>query len=228
MAVVRRGSAVIVALLVFVLSTAVASAQYPSPSPYPTYPYSSSAYGYDPYGYNYGGYGAGYPYSGYSGYPYSSYAGYPNSGGYPYGGYSGYPYGSYGGYGGYPYGASGYAPPRTAPLRGRRPTVRLMHPTPHMAPHPRTGCPLAPPRPMARAASRRRRSGRWSATPSSPAGPSSTTSGTFQVTASQASPTQVTLAWTAVPGATSYTVWQGVNGAPLAMTTWPVPPPRPR
>jgi hypothetical protein len=216
MAVVRRGSAVIVALLVFVLSTAVASAQYPSPSPYPTYPYSSSPYGYDPYGYNYGGYGAGYPYSGYSGYPYSSYAGYPYSGGYPYGGYSGYPYG---GYGGYPYGASGYAPPPYGSPYGPAPYGAPYAPYSPYGAAPPYGmpfgaaplygaCGIAPP-PL----------GTMVGYPQQPCGTTTTTGGTFQVTASQASPTQVTLSWTTVPGATSYTVWQGVNGAPLAMTT---------
>src|SRR5260370_4798513 len=92
MAVVRRGSAVFVALLVFVLSTGVASAQYPSPSPYPTYPYSSSPYGYDPYAYNYGGYGSGYPFRGYSGSPSISYACHPSRLGFPYSGFSGYPF----------------------------------------------------------------------------------------------------------------------------------------
>lgn len=39
--------------------------------------------------------------------------------------------------------------------------------------------------------------------------------GTFQVTATS-SGTTATLTWTALPGATSYTVWQGINGQPLA------------
>jgi hypothetical protein len=39
--------------------------------------------------------------------------------------------------------------------------------------------------------------------------------GTFQVTATS-SGTTATLTWTPLPGATSYTVWQGINGQPLA------------
>ncbi len=41
--------------------------------------------------------------------------------------------------------------------------------------------------------------------------------GSFQVTATQSSPGVVTLSWPALPGAVSYNVWQGVNGAPLTL-----------
>jgi hypothetical protein len=227
MALLRRGPSLVAALLVFVLSTAVASAQYPSPGQYPTYPYSSSPYGYDPYGYNYGGYGSGYSYGGYgSGYPYGGNAGYPYSsyGGYPYGSYAGSPYSGYGGYpyggyGGYPYGGSGYAPPPYGAPYGQMPYGAPYAPYspygaagPYGMPYgaaPFNGtCGIAPP-PL----------GAMVGYGQQPCAAASTTGGTFQVTASQASPTQVSLAWTAVPGATSYTVWQGINGAPLAMTT---------
>jgi hypothetical protein len=38
--------------------------------------------------------------------------------------------------------------------------------------------------------------------------------GSFQVTATLLNPTTATLTWTPPPGAVSYTIWQGVNGAP--------------
>jgi len=41
--------------------------------------------------------------------------------------------------------------------------------------------------------------------------------GTFTVTATQSSPGVISLSWPAVPGAVSYNVWQGINGAPLVL-----------
>jgi hypothetical protein len=204
----RRISSLIAALLALILSTAVASAQYPSPSPYPSYPYSSSPYGYDPYAYGYGGYGAysgygaSYPYTGYSGYPYSGYSGYP------YAGYSGYPYGA-SGYGSpWGYGAPYGQPPYGAPYAPYAPYGGFPPPGMPYSGAPGYGaCGMAPPA-----------LGTTVSYGQQPCTAAAVASGSFQVTASQPSPTQVTLSWTAVPGATSYTVWQGVNGAPLTQT----------
>lgn len=173
--------------------------QYPPYPPYPYYdpgqgqygyPYSYPPYGYPPYGYGaygyppYSGYGYGYPPYGYNPYSYYGYYGYS----YPYGGYP-YGAGQYG-YSYSPYGYGAYSGYGYSPYG-----YGYGAPYSGWSPYYPTGGYLPP------------------APPYGTAGNPCYGGGALTLNVTQTG-NQALLSWTPYPGAQSYNLLQGVNGAP--------------
>lgn len=204
-----RGMALVAALAGgLTLAAPTAAQQY-----YPSYNPSDPSYQYYPQGYNttdpnsqyyqYFGYNQqGYGQQGY-GQPYSY--GYTQP--YNYGGYAGsgyaYPPGGYGGYSGYnygnPYAYQGYGSPYAPQGYGYAysPYPQQQYPN-YYGSYAATGA-YAP--------------GYAGAPPYAP------TSGSFTVTATPVGANQASLQWTTVPGASSYSIYTGVNGGTLTFSS---------
>jgi len=189
-AVMRAGAIAAVLLIVILTAPSAAAQSYP----YPPQGYAQGYYPPDPYSQYYGQYYGAYAPPG-QGYGYGGY-GAPGAYGPP-PAYTGYAsaYGPYYGapYQGSPYQAPGYygAPPAYPPAGyygGYPPPPGQAYYDPNLMAPP-LGLPYAP--------------------------PPTTSSNGFTLTATLTGPNAATLTWNAIPGAVSYAIYQGINGAPL-------------
>ncbi len=196
---VLRGGALLAVLIGVVVVAPSAAAQYQYPPGYGGYTDPYAQY-YNPYGTYSSPYTTGYPYGTYpyntSAYPYNN----PYNGPNPYSSYpyntGAYPYNT----GAYPYNTGAY-PYNTYPYGSAYPYGPSYGYNTSYAgyPPPALGSPFYNP---------------YTPPPGYPG-----VGGAFQATATLTSPTNATVSWAVYPGATSYAVYVGQNGAPLTMFT---------